>query len=90
MANNIKYVEPAGYFPEDIRKRYKIGEYAEQNPEAKTITEAEEPSFFKYLDSNGNIKANAPESEKKAFKAWKRENPMKVSITKQHKAERKK
>ena len=89
MQNNIKYIEPAEYFPEDIRKRYKLGEYAEQNPGEKPQTEAEEPTFFKYLDDNGNMQANAPESEKKAFKAWKRDNPMKVLTDKDHKPERK-
>lgn len=80
MERKIIYSEPADYFPEAIRKRHKLGEYAEQIPGEKTITEAAEPSFFKYLDSSGNIQANAPESEKRAFKAWKRNNPMKVSI----------
>lgn len=44
--------------------------------------EAKEPSFFKYLDENGKMKANAPESAKKAFKAWKSDNPMRVSTKK--------
>lgn len=44
--------------------------------------EANEPSFFKYLDENGKMKANAPDSAKKAFKAWKNDNPMKVSTKK--------
>ena len=26
----IKYSEPADYFPKEIRKRYKLGEYAEK------------------------------------------------------------
>ena len=80
MEKEIKYSEPADYFPEAIRKKHQIGEYAEKIPGDKLITEAAEPSFFKYLDSNGNMQANAPESEIRAFKAWKRDNPMKVSI----------
>ena len=80
MERKIIYSEPAEYFPAAIRKRHKLGEYAEKIPGDKSITEAAEPSFFKYLDSNGNMQANAPESEIRAFKAWKRDNPMKVSI----------
>jgi hypothetical protein len=38
MANKIKYTEPAGYFPESIRKKHKIGEYAEEKTDAKTDT----------------------------------------------------
>ena len=35
----IKYSEPADYFPESIRKKHKIGEYAEKNTETKkTVT----------------------------------------------------
>lgn len=30
MAKNFKYVEPADYFPKEIRKKCKIGEYAKQ------------------------------------------------------------
>lgn len=31
----IKYSEPAEYFPESIRKKYKLGEYAETNTDTK-------------------------------------------------------
>ena len=31
----IKYVEPASYFPEEIRKKHKLGEYAEPKSEAE-------------------------------------------------------
>ncbi|MEE3393614.1 MAG: hypothetical protein VZR23_08070 [Lachnospiraceae bacterium] len=31
MRINARYVEPAGYFPEEIRKEFKIGEYAEDD-----------------------------------------------------------
>ena len=33
MEINIKYVEPAEYIPENIRKAYKLGEYAEPQRE---------------------------------------------------------
>lgn len=29
----IKYVEPLDYFPKEIRKKYKLGEYSEINVE---------------------------------------------------------
>lgn len=37
MANNkkITYAEPTGYFPESIRKKYGLGEYAEKETPAK-------------------------------------------------------
>ena len=44
------------------------------------MQEAKAPDFFEYIDENGKMRADAPESAKKAFKAWKRENPMKVSV----------
>ena len=45
--------------------------------------EAKEPSFFKYLDEKGKMRADAPESAKKEFKAWKSDNPMRVSTKRQ-------
>lgn len=33
MERKIVYVEPADYFPKEIRKKYKLGEYAETNVE---------------------------------------------------------
>ena len=33
---NVKYVEPAEYFPKEIREKYKLGEYAEETTEEKT------------------------------------------------------
>lgn len=41
MANSkktVKYSEPVGYFPETIRKKNKIGEYAESKNDTKTKT----------------------------------------------------
>ena len=34
MKKQIVYAEPADYFPKEIRKKYKLGEYAEKNVEA--------------------------------------------------------
>ena len=33
MRIKVKYIEPADYIPEDLRKLYKLGEYAEPKPE---------------------------------------------------------
>ena len=34
----VKYVEPAGYIPKELRKKYGLGEYAETNADTKTET----------------------------------------------------
>ena len=49
--------------------------------------EAKAPDFFKYIE-NGKMRADAPESAKKEFKAWKRDNPMKVAIPKKETKEK--
>ena len=37
MEKKVVYVEPADYFPKELRKKYKLGEYAEtQNNTTKT------------------------------------------------------
>ena len=38
MEKKIVYVEPADYFPKEIRKKYKLGEYAETNAETEKAT----------------------------------------------------
>ena len=53
------------------------------------MIEAKTPSFFKYLDENGKMKADAPDSAKKAFKAWKNDNPMRVSTKKKQTTKKK-
>lgn len=34
----VKYVEPAGYIPKELRKKYKLGEYAEPKADTKKTT----------------------------------------------------
>ena len=34
-ATTTGYREPDDYFPKDIRKKYKLGEYAEEEPKQK-------------------------------------------------------
>lgn len=44
MANEkvkIKYTEPSNYFPESVRKKNKIGEYAETTTDAKKKSTAD-------------------------------------------------
>jgi hypothetical protein len=33
MIKKVVYVEPADYIPKDLRKKYKLGEYADTNME---------------------------------------------------------
>ena len=33
MKKKVVYVEPADYFPKELRKKYKLGEYADTNVE---------------------------------------------------------
>ena len=35
MKKQVVYVEPADYIPKDLRKKYKLGEYAEKNVEVE-------------------------------------------------------
>ena len=35
MEKKIKYSEPEGYFPESIRRKHKIGEFAEKKTDTK-------------------------------------------------------
>ena len=43
MKKKIKYVEPADYFPNELRKKYKLGEYSDINvDEVKEKTDIKE------------------------------------------------
>lgn len=35
MKKKVVYIEPAEYIPKELRKKYKLGEYAEQPPSAE-------------------------------------------------------
>lgn len=35
MKKQVVYVEPADYIPKDLRKKYKLGEFAEEKVEPK-------------------------------------------------------
>lgn len=38
MKKTIKYSEPADYFPKELRKKHKIGEFAETKKDTKNTT----------------------------------------------------
>ena len=39
MAKTIKYSEPSNYFPKSVRKKNKIGEFAEVKKDTKKATD---------------------------------------------------
>ena len=41
MIKKVVYVEPADYIPKDLRKKYKLGEYAEPQEDTMKAEEAE-------------------------------------------------
>ena len=50
MKKKVVYVEPADYFPKELRKKYKLGEYADTNVEVDINVTVE--------TKDGAIKAN--------------------------------
>lgn len=50
MKKKVVYVEPADYFPKELRKKYKFGEYAYTNVEVDINVTVE--------TNNGTIKAD--------------------------------
>ena len=53
MKKKVVYVEPADYFPKELRKKYKLGEYADTNVEVDINVIVE--------TKDGAIKANGIE-----------------------------
>lgn len=56
MKKKVVYVEPADYFPKELRKKYKLGEYADTNVEVDINVTVE--------TKDGTIKANGIEEVK--------------------------
>ena len=56
MKKKEVYVEPADYFPKELRKKYKLGEYADTNVEVDINVTVE--------TKDGAIKANGIEEVK--------------------------
>ena len=59
MKKRVVYVEPADYIPKDLRKKYKLREFAEENVEIE-IKETIETK-------NGTLKADSTYGAKKLF-----------------------
>jgi len=55
MEKKIVYVEPADYFPKEIRKKYKLGEFAETDAETETKDTDGSAETEKPLDSEDTI-----------------------------------
>ena len=56
MKKKVVYVEPADYFPKELRKKYKLGEYADTNVEVDINVTVE--------TKDGAIEANGIEEVK--------------------------
>jgi hypothetical protein len=54
MKKQVVYVEPADYIPKDLRKKYKLGEYAEKNIETtgNALKTAENEEAKQSLEDN--------------------------------------
>ena len=50
MKKQVVYVEPADYIPKDLRKKYKLGEFAEEKVESEIKVTVE--------TKNGTLTAN--------------------------------
>lgn len=48
--NKAKYSEPDDYIPKDVRKRLKLGEYAEDEKAADEKKKAENQAFRDYVN----------------------------------------
>jgi hypothetical protein len=59
MKKQVVYVEPADYIPKDLRKKYKLGEYAEKNVEVEMKVTIE--------TKDGALKAAENEETKKSL-----------------------
>ena len=57
MIKKIVYAEPAEYIPEDLRKKYKLGEYAENDVEVEMKVTVE--------TKDGTLKADSVEGVEK-------------------------
>ena len=61
MIKKVVYVEPIDYFPLEIRKKFKLGEFAEENVEVKMKVTVE--------TKDGTLKADGVEEAEKLIEA---------------------
>ena len=61
MKKQVVYVEPADYIPKDLRKKYKLGEFAEDTVEVEMKVTVE--------TKDGTLKADGVEEAKKLLEA---------------------
>ena len=61
MIKKVVYVEPVDYFPEELRKEFKLGEYAEEKVEPEITVTVE--------TKNGTLAANGVEEAEKLLEA---------------------
>ena len=52
MKKKIVYAEPADYFPKELRRKYKLGEYAKPQEDTMKAEEAESVGYFSKLLDN--------------------------------------
>ena len=57
MRKQVVYVEPADYIPKDLRKKYKLGEFAEEKVESEIKVTVE--------TKNGTLTANGVDGVEK-------------------------
>ncbi len=79
MKKKIVYVEPADYIPEELRRKYKLGEFAETNTIDETVitetaSQEEEKSLKTTFEpANGSRKLEDDEELEKLFESLDRE-----------------
>ena len=69
MRKKVVYIEPVDYFPKEIRKEFKLGEFAEENPEAEIAVPVEM--------KNCTLKAEGIETVKKLIEVLDKDNKTK-------------
>ena len=64
MIKKVVYVEPADYIPKDLRKKYKLGEFAEEKVEPEITVTVE--------TKNGTLTANGVDEVEKLIEVLKK------------------
>ena len=69
MKKKVVYIEPVDYFSKEIRKKYKLGEFAEENVEAEIAVTVE--------TKNCTLKAEGIEAVEKLIEVLDKDNKTK-------------